>query len=107
MTRDFAIVFATLKPVLAKHAKELSVKTDTSSKYTLVGKCASPFPQHKGQPLEFGSAVVGKAYVSFHLMPLYELAKNISPELKKRMQGKTCFNFKTGPDPELLAELQQ
>jgi len=23
------------------------------------------------------------------------------------MQGKTCFNFKTEPDPELLAELNR
>ena len=51
MARDFAIAFSTLKSVLAKHAKELSVKTDTSSEYKLVGRCASPFPQHKGQPL--------------------------------------------------------
>ena len=42
-------------------------------------------------------------------MPLYmsaELAGAISPALKKRMQGKTCFNFKSDPGPELIAELQ-
>jgi len=106
MARDFTTVFATLKPVLAKHANELSVKTDASLEYKLVGTCASWLPQHKGQPLKFGSVVVGKAYVSFHLMPLYELAKNISPELSKRMQGKTCFNFKN-PEPDLLTEPKQ
>jgi hypothetical protein len=49
----------------------------------------------------------GKAYVSFHLMPVYassELVNAISPELKKRMQGKSCFNFKT-PDEKLFKEL--
>jgi hypothetical protein len=35
------------------------------------------------------------------------LTESISPALKKRMQGTTCFNFKTGPDPELLAELKR
>jgi len=58
----------------------------------------------------FGSVRLGKAYVSFHLMPLYmnpRLAGAVSPALKKRMQGKTCFNFKTVPEPELLKELQQ
>jgi len=53
---------------------------------------------------------LGKAYVSFHLMPLYMspvLTKSISPALKKRMQGKTCFNFKTDPGPELIAELKR
>jgi len=57
----------------------------------------------------FGSVILGKAYVSFHLMPLYmcpKLQALISPALKKRMQGKTCFNFKTGPDPDLLADLE-
>jgi hypothetical protein len=56
----------------------------------------------------FGSVRLGKAYVSFHLMPLYmnpSLTRTISPALMKRMQGKTCFNFKANPDPELLAEL--
>ena len=104
----FAAVFDVLKPVLAKYANRLTVKADTSVEYTLVTKSASPFPQHKGQPLYFGSVRLGKAYVSFHLMPLYmspALVKTISPALKKRMQGKTCFNFKTVPEPELIATL--
>ena len=40
--------------------------------------------------------------------PLYmspELNKKISPALKKRMQGKACFNFKTEPDSGMLEEL--
>ncbi len=108
MTADFAAVFAALQPVLAKYANRLAVKADTPVEYTLVTKSASPFHQHKGQPLYFGSVRLGKAYVSFHLMPLYMcpvLAKSISPALKKRMQGKTCFNFKTDPEPELIAAL--
>ena len=32
------------------------------------------------------------------------LLKGISPELKKRMQGKSCFNFKT-VDKALFKEL--
>lgn len=58
---DFASVFAELKPVLARYADDLAVKTDTAIEYTLVsGRCArarrtsksaSPFKQHKGQAL--------------------------------------------------------
>jgi hypothetical protein len=110
MAAGFEAVFAALKPVLGKYAKRLAVKTDTPVEYTLVTQCASPFPQHKGHPMEFGSVRVGKAYVSFHLMPLYmndALAKTISPALKKRMQGKTCFNFKVDPEPEALSELSR
>lgn len=110
MPADFAAVFAALKPALSAHANALSVKADTSTEYTLVTKSPSPFPQHKGQPMYFGSLRLGKAYVSFHLMPLYmcpKLIQRISPALKKRMQGKTCFNFKTDPDPALIAELAE
>jgi hypothetical protein len=110
MTADAAAVFAALKAILAKHAQRLSVKLDAPNEYTLVTKSPSPFDQHKGQPLFFGSVRVGKAYVSLHLMPIYMcpvLAKGMSPALKKRMQGKTCFNFKSNPAPELLTELKQ
>ena len=110
MAADFEAVFTALKPVLGEYAKRLSVKTDTRTEYTVVTKSASPFPQHKGEPMYFGSVRLGKAYVSFHLMPLYMnavLTKSISPALKKRMQGKTCFNFKTEPDPDLIADLKR
>jgi hypothetical protein len=110
MAAGFLAVFALLKPVLAGYADLLSVTADSPHEYILVTKHPSPFPQHKGQPLAFGSLRLGKAYVSFHLMPLYmcpALGGAISPALKKRMQGKTCFNFKHDPGPELIAELKR
>jgi hypothetical protein len=110
MPADFDSAFSALKGVFGRVARRLAVKTDTSTEYTLVTKTPSPLPQHKGEPLYFGCVRSGKAYVSFHLMTLYmspELAKGMSPELKKRMQGKTCFNFKTAPPPELLKELEK
>jgi len=42
-------------------------------------------------------------------MPVYifpNLLENISPTLQKRMQGKSCFNFKR-IDPALFQELAQ
>ena len=110
MATVFDAVFSGLKPILSNHSNRLAVKADTPVEYTLVTKRASPFPQHKGHPMYFGSVRLGKAYVSLHLMPLYmdpALTSAISPGLKKRMQGKTCFNFKKHPEPELLAELRQ
>jgi hypothetical protein len=102
-------IFADLKSVLADYSDRLVVKVDTPIEYTLVTKSASPFPQHKGNPMFFASVRAGKAYASFHLMPLYmspAVAKSVTPALKKRMQGKTCFNFKTNPAPELIADLK-
>jgi len=109
MDAEFAATFAALKSVLAKHARRLSVKMDTPVEYALATRSPSPFPQHKRRPMDFGSVHIGKAYVSFHLMPIYmnpKLHATISPELKKRMQGKSCFNF-TQVEPEQIAELKR
>jgi hypothetical protein len=106
---ESAAIAAALKPVFRKAAKKLVVKADTPERYALVTKVPSPFPQHKGCPLDFGLVQVGKAYVSLHLLPLYmnpTLAKAVTPALKKRMQGKACFNFSKVPEPELLVDLE-
>ena len=57
----------------------------------------------------FGGARVGKRYVSYYLMPLYSdpsLGDDLSAALRKRRQGKSCFNLST-VDDALLAELEQ
>jgi hypothetical protein len=106
---DLSPVFAALKPVLGRHARNLHVVADTASEYTLVSTIPSPLPQKKGERIYFGAIKAGKAYVSFHLFPLYmnpELVSTISPALKRRMQGKTCFNFRTVPEAALIKELK-
>ena len=48
-----------------------------------------------------------KAYVSYHLMGVYmntRLLDGLSEQLRARMQGKTCFNFKS-LDEVLFREL--
>jgi hypothetical protein len=110
MPHESASVFAALKAVMAGQAPRLVIQKDAAREYTLVTKSPSPFPQHKGQPMWFGAVKIGKAYVSYHLMPLYmnaALTNTISPALKKQMQGKSCFNFKTAPDRTTLEELER
>lgn len=99
----FQPVFQELKKILKPHAGDLTVKADTAETYSLDG----PYSEKWKKELFFGSAQVRKNYVSFYLMPVYmypELLQDISPALKKRMQGKSCFNFKK-VEPELFAEL--
>ncbi|MDR3753116.1 MAG: hypothetical protein P4K93_05090 [Terracidiphilus sp.] len=110
MAGDFEVAFSELKRVFAGYLSRLAVKKDTATEYSLNTRVPSPFPQHKGHPMWFASVRKGKAYVSFHLMPLYmnpPLLRAVSPRLKKRMQGKTCFNLKAAPEPELLEDLRQ
>ena len=100
---DLPIVFAELKNILKPYAKKLDLKVDTSDTYHIDG----PYSEKWKKQLFFGSAQIRKNYVSFYLMPVYmypELLKDISPELKKRMQGKSCFNFKR-VEPDLFKEL--
>ena len=57
----------------------------------------------------FGGVGMRKGYVSYYLFPVYckpQLLEGMSPELKKRMHGKSCFNFKT-VDEALFAELDE
>ena len=100
---DFPLVFERLKSILQPYAKDLTVKADTPDTYYLDG----PYSEKWKKELFFGSAQVKKNYVSFYLMPVYmypELLVNVSPELKKRLQGKSCFNFKR-VEPDLFNEL--
>ena len=100
---DFAKTFYALKIVFAKYEKSLKVTADTREKYYLETRS----PSYKEKPLFFGAVIRGRAYVSFHLMPLYwepGLAKGIPANLRKRMQGKSCFNF-VAPDASLFREL--
>jgi hypothetical protein len=101
--KDFPLVFEHLKKILKPHAKGLTVTADTADSYSLEG----PYSETWKQDLFFGSAQIKKNYVSFYLMPVYmypDLLKDVSPELKKHMQGKSCFNFKK-VEPELFQEL--
>jgi hypothetical protein len=45
---------------------------------------------------------MNRNYISFYLMPIYALSASqdaISPALRKRMQGKSCFNFVAVDEP--------
>jgi hypothetical protein len=102
-TQDFQPVFDELKAILQKHATKRVVTQDGPQGYSLDAKTLGP----NKKPLFFGAVQVNKNYVSFHLMPVYmypELLEDISPELKKHMQGKSCFNFKAS-DKALFKEL--
>ena len=99
---DLNPVFNDLKSIIAPYAKALDVKKDDESELYLDTKHI----QKNRKPLFFGAVQLKKSFVSFHLMPVYlkpELLDGISPELRARMQGKSCFNF-TEVDKLLFSE---
>lgn len=101
---DFTEIFEQLKSIFKPYAKKMDVSGDNDQCYMLNTR----YIMKNKQPLCFGGVRLGKNYVSFYLMSVYaspDMLKNISPELKKRMQGKSCFNFKE-VDKKLFSELK-
>lgn len=102
---DFPIIFDTLKAILRPYEESPAVERDQPGDYSLNTHFIGP----NKKPLFFGAVTIRKNYVSFHLMPVYVfpvLLEGVSPELKKRMQGKSCFNFRK-LDEDILTELAQ
>ncbi len=101
---QFPQIFTQLKTLLQPLVPPLVVGADSLDSYVVNAPAASKYPA--GQFV--GSVRLGKAYVSYHLMPVYmfpTLLDDLSAPLKGRMQGKSCFNF-TQPLTEVtLAEL--
>ena len=101
---EFKTVFDELKSIFKPYAKKMDVAHDTDTHYMLNTRHI----MRNKQPLCFGGVRLGKSYVSFYLMTVYvspDLLKAMSPELRKRMQGKSCFNFKQ-VDQQLFSELK-
>ena len=101
---EFKTVFEELKSIFKPYVKKMDVAHDTDEHYMLNTRHI----MRNKQPLCFGGVRLGQSYVSFYLMTVYvspDLLKAMSPELRKRMQGKSCFNFKA-VDRQLFKELK-
>jgi hypothetical protein len=100
---EFPAIYSRLRSILEPYAPKMYVSADDATWYGL-----DFAPEGERGPVTFFGAVrLGKAYVSYYLMPVYVdpgLLEDVSPELKKRIQGKSCFNFKR-MDEALFAEL--
>ena len=99
----FTRVFDELKGIIEPYAREFHVAYDSPTGYGV-----DMAPEGERDPTTWFAGVrFGKQYVSYYLMPVYvepSLLDDISPELRRRMQGKSCFNFRS-VDDGLFAEL--
>jgi len=99
---DLDAVHDRLRAILVPYGDSLHTTKDGPGGLTL------EIPGLEGKPWGYVAGTrLGKRYVSFYLMPVYaslELNARVSPQLRKRMQGKSCFNFTT-IDEALFAEL--
>ena len=100
---DLEPVHDRLKALLAPYRTSLTVAQDGPAGMTL------ELPGYEGKPWGYAAGTrLGKRYVSYYLMGVYgdpTLRDGMSPELRRRMQGKSCFNF-TKVDENLFGELE-
>jgi hypothetical protein len=94
-----------LRGILEPYGKQLHIAADEPGVYSV--DMASE--AERDPTTWLGGVRIGKAYVSYYLMPVYvepALLEGVSPALRRRMQGKSCFNF-TKVDEELFEELAE
>ena len=100
-------VFDRLAAIFAPYRPPLIAKADEPGNLYL----ETPTSAVRPTGFYFGAVKIGKRSVSFHLMPVYvhpDLVDGLSAELRKRMRGKSCFNFTfTKIDPALMVELER
>jgi hypothetical protein len=98
----FAAVEARLREILQPLRSRLIATRDRP------GDLALEIPGLEGKPWGYVAGIRrGKRYVSYYLMSAYadpKVMESMTPELRRRMQGKSCFNF-THVDEPLFAEL--
>ena len=91
-TNDLAEVYLRLRPILEPYMPEMVAMQDNERGLYLNTRSI----MKNKQPLFFASIAINKNYVSFHVFPVYmypDLLDKVG-DLKKRMQGKSCFNFR-------------
>lgn len=94
MGEPLELVFDALRERMLRSSGAMSVSADEPGNVVFRTPWIEP---GKKEPAWFGAVQLKKNYVSYHLMPLYclpELREGVSSGLQKRMQGKSCFNFK-------------
>ncbi|MFX1237644.1 MAG: hypothetical protein ACFFAS_10745 [Promethearchaeota archaeon] len=63
----------------------------------------------KPQNIYMAGTILQKNYVSFYFISIYshpEIFEDISPQLKKFLKGKSCFNI-NNVSPQLLKEIEE
>ena len=100
---DLPAIFEQLRLVMQKHAGDLDVIKDVKGDYSLNGGYSEQYKK----VIWFGGVKKMKNYVSYHLIAVYgcpQLSAELSPELRRKMHGKSCFNF-TQLDAATVKEL--
>ena len=101
-------VFGKIKEILKKYEPPFGHKIDSNTGYDLWSFRAVEMSGRKYPELYFGGITLRGKYVSLYNMAIYihkELLADLSPALKKKLSGKSCFHL-TEVDNTMLTEIE-
>ncbi len=109
-------IFLEIKKILEKHSSKFLIREQYRGSqakqqkpgFHLYGSKEVSLFGKKPQPTYLAGVIQQKNYVSFYFSPIYshpDLFKNINPDLKKFLKGKSCFNINK-IYPQLLEEIE-
>ncbi len=109
-------IFLEIKKILEKHSSNFLIKEkyigsqakQQKPGFHLYGSKEVSLFGKKPQPTYIAGVIQQKNYVSFYFSPIYshpDFFKNITPDLKKFLKGKSCFNINK-INPQLLEEIE-
>jgi len=106
MAQSLEPVFADLRGRMVRASTGMDIALDQPGNLLLKAPWNKPGKKERAW---FGAVYLKKSYVSVHLVPLYSfpsLHGTVPVELHRRMQGVSCFNFKT-VEPDLFDALER
>ena len=101
-------LFDKLVSLLKSYEGTLEVRSATDKAYDLYGKKKVTVGKRDYDGLYFASSIIQKNFTGFYFFPIYthpEEFKDIAPELKKCLKGKSCFHMKKD-DPLLFEQIK-
>ena len=110
-------IFLQIKKILEQHSVDLLARDEyigSQAKtkkpgYHLYGKKEVSLFGKKPKLTYIAGVIQQKHYVSFYLSPIYshpDVYSDLSPDLKKVLKGKSCFNIKRAT-PQLLNDIKE
>src|SRR3989344_5044669 len=110
-------LFGKLKKLLEKNSAGLEMRESVIGSQAkgskpalhLYGKKPVAIPGRKPQQTYLAGIILQKNFVGLYMMPIYshpQLTKNLSPQLRRMLKGKSCFNVNQA-DRAVLSEIDK
>jgi hypothetical protein len=101
-------IFKALKPLLEKSFPSGRFVSEKPGRFDVYGKKKVTVGKKLFDGMYFASLIIQKNFVGFYFFPIYTHPhefKELAPELKKCLKGKSCFHI-TKHDEKLFSQIK-